>query len=120
MVSVHAALSSHHAQSQRHHLDYSRVRSLPVLLRKAALSVKLTCALMIKYVLARQPGTGSRRRGLHQLAHGRDGRHTGSAGGHIAWTVSELDVPIGHDLLKDTKLLLALLPKLFELYQKHK
>lgn len=41
-------------------------------------------------------------------------------GGQIAWTLSELDVPIGHDLLKDTKLLLALLPKLFELYQKHK
>lgn len=41
-------------------------------------------------------------------------------GGQIAWTLSAFDVPFGHDLLKDTKLLLAVLPPLFEAYQKHK
>lgn len=34
----------------------------------------------VKDVLARQPGIGSRCRGLHQLAHGRDERLTGLAG----------------------------------------
>ncbi|KAI9874361.1 MAG: hypothetical protein M1830_009836 [Pleopsidium flavum] len=41
-------------------------------------------------------------------------------GGQIAWTLSALDVPFGHDLLKDSKLLLAVLPALFEVYQKNK
>ncbi|MCJ1363032.1 hypothetical protein MMC16_002138 [Acarospora aff. strigata] len=40
-------------------------------------------------------------------------------GSHIAWEVSALDVPFGHDLLKDTSLLITLFPKLFEAYQKH-
>lgn len=41
-------------------------------------------------------------------------------GSELAWNLSELDLPIGANLINDAKVLKALLPKLYKAYKDSK